>query len=56
MISHKSLTYELEPCHTTGRGQWKMLILSTNVDKKSLETEFSITICRPTNGNQKHRF
>ena len=25
-----------------------MLMLSTNVDKKSLETEFSIAICRPT--------
>ena len=25
-----------------------MLILSTNVDQKSLETEFSIAICRPT--------
>ena len=23
-------------------------MLSTNVDQKSLETEFSITICRPT--------
>ena len=25
-----------------------MLILSINVDQKSLETEFSIAICRPT--------
>ena len=25
-----------------------MLILSTNVDKKSLETEFLVAICRPT--------
>ena len=25
-----------------------MLILSTNVDKKSLEIEFSIAICHPT--------
>ena len=28
-----------------------MLILSTNIDKKLLETEFSIAICRPT-GNK----
>ena len=28
-----------------------MLILSMNVDKKLLETEFSIAICRPT-GNK----
>ena len=43
--------------------QSKTLILSTNVDQKSLETGFSIAICRPifrlpcvarlaTNGNQ----
>ena len=25
-----------------------MIILSTNIDKKSLETEFLIAICRPT--------
>ena len=31
-----------------GSGQSKLLILLTNVDKKSLETEFSIAICRPT--------
>ena len=30
------------------RQQSKMLMLSTNVDKKSLETEFSIAICHPT--------
>ena len=35
-------------CITPGRLQSKMLILSTNVDKKSLETEFLIAICRPT--------
>ena len=29
------------------RRQSKMLILSTNVDLKSLEKEFSIAICRP---------
>ena len=36
---------------TPGRRQSKMLILSTNVDKKLLETEFSIAICRRT-GNK----
>ena len=45
----------------------KNVKLSTNVDQKSLETLFSIAICRPifrlpfvarlaTNGNQKHCF
>ena len=33
---------------TPGRRQSKTSILSTNVDQKSLETEFSIVICRPT--------
>ena len=33
------------------RRQLKTLILSTNVDQKSLETEFSIAICRPTGDN-----
>ena len=33
---------------TPGRRQSKTLLLSTNVDQKSLETEFSIAICRPT--------
>ena len=32
----------------TGRQQPKTLILSTNVDQKSLETVFSIAMCRPT--------
>ena len=31
---------------TLGRRQLKMLIQSTNVDKKSLETEFLLAICR----------
>ena len=31
---------------TLGRRQSKTKILSRNVDKKSLETEFSIAICR----------
>ena len=34
--------------NTPGRRQSKTLILSTNKDKKSLKTEFSIAICRPT--------
>ena len=33
---------------TPGRRQSKTLILSTNADQKSLETEFVIVICRPT--------
>ena len=32
---------------TPGRRQSKTSIPSTNADKKSLETEFSIAICRP---------
>ena len=39
----------LRNCITTpGSRQSKTLILSTNVYQKSLETEFSIAICRPT--------
>ena len=34
------------PYNTPGRRQSETLILSTNVDQKSLETEFSIAICR----------
>ena len=34
------------PYGTLGRRQSKTLILSTDVDQKSLETEFSIAICR----------
>ena len=33
---------------TPDRPQSKTLILSTDVDQKSLETEFLIAICRPT--------
>ena len=33
---------------TPDRRQLKTLILSTNVDQNSLETEFSIAICQPT--------
>ena len=37
-----------KPTHSTpGRRQSKTPILSRNVDKKSIETEFSIAICRP---------
>ena len=35
-------------CITPGRRQSKTPILSRNVDQKSLETEFSIAICRHT--------
>ena len=34
--------------NTPGRGQSKKPILSMNVDQKSIETVFSIAICRPT--------
>ena len=34
------------PILTQGRRQSKTSILSTNVDQKSLETEFPIAICR----------
>ena len=34
--------------YTPGRRQSKTPILSRNVDQKSLETEFSIAICRHT--------
>ena len=33
---------------TPDRRQSETLVLSTNVDQKSLETEFLIAICRPT--------
>ena len=36
---------------TPGRRQSKTLILSTNVDQKSLATEFTIAICRQTGDN-----
>ena len=35
------------PLNTPDRGQLKTLIISTKVDKKSLETDFSIAICPP---------
>ena len=34
--------------HRVGGNHAKTLILSTNIDQKSLETESSIAICRPT--------
>ena len=33
---------------TPGRRQWEMLVLSRNVDQKSLKTVFLIAICRHT--------
>ena len=36
------------PVLTPGRRQSKTTILSRNVDQKSIETMFSIAICRPT--------
>ena len=43
------LYFGLQPeVHTLGRRQSKTLILSRNVDHKSIETVFSIAICRPT--------
>ena len=38
----------MKPAITPGRRQSKTSILSRNVDQKSLETEFSIAICRHT--------
>ena len=38
--------------NTPGRQQSKTLLLSRNVDQKSLDTEFSIAICLATNGNK----
>ena len=37
--------------NTPDRQQSKTLILSTNVDQRLLETEFSIAVCHPT-GNK----
>ena len=37
-----------KPVFTPGRRQSKTLIMSINIDQKSLETEFLIGICRPT--------
>ena len=34
--------------NTSHRGQSKTIILSTNVDLRSLETDFLIAVCRPT--------
>ena len=41
------ICYKYHSCITPGRRQSKTLILSTNVDKKSLETEFLIAIMSP---------
>ena len=51
------MLYQLSHCawvhntFTSGGRQSKTPILSTKVDKKSLEIDFSIVICRPT-GNK----
>ena len=47
LIIHTALIV-LNSFNTPGRRQSKTLILSTNVDKKSLEMKFSIVSCRPT--------
>ena len=40
---------------TLGRRQSKTSIISANVDQKSLETEFSSAICRPTGDKSQSR-
>ena len=40
----------LQQVFTLDRPQSKTLILSTTVDRKSVETEFSIVICLPIGG------
>ena len=42
------LVFLLTPCITPGRRHSKTPTLSRNVDKKSIETVFSIAICRLT--------
>ena len=49
-LTCKNLTFYTTLTHW-GRRQSKRLILLTNIDKKSLETEFTSAICRPT-GNK----
>ena len=44
-------TYLVYSINTSDRRQSKTLILSTNVDLRSLEAEFSIAVCRPTGDN-----
>ena len=54
-----ALNVPKSPIITPGRWQSKTSIISANVDKKSLEREFSIAIaiCRQLpNGNRKHCF
>ena len=41
--------------NTPGRRQSKTPILSRNVDQKSIETAFSIAICRPTDDKWKSK-
>ena len=40
---------------TPGRRQLKTLILWMNAEQKSFETEFSISVCRPTGGKWKSK-
>ena len=52
-----ALNVPKSPIITPGWRQSKTSIISANVDKKSLEIEFSIAICRQLpNGNRKHCF
>ena len=47
-VSHQNNHEFLLSIYTSGRWQSKTLILSMKLDQTSLETEFSIAICRPT--------
>ena len=52
MCIHINIEQLVASCTTPDRRQSKSLILSANVDKKSLE-QFSIGICRPTGDKWK---
>ena len=41
--------------NTPGRRQSKTSILSRNIDQKSIETVFSIAICRPTGDKRQSK-
>ena len=66
MIMFLTLVFLIQTCSgyqvhilnmiTPGRWQSKTSILSTNADQKSLETEFSIAICRHDKCQSKTRF
>ena len=57
-----SLCFAISPEEEVGKscrmGGIQKHLISTNVDQKSLESEFLIAICRPTltNGNRKNCF